>query len=324
MKIINDKLLYPELRVKNSAYGGYSQLFTDYVFGYYSYRDPKVAETFDVYASAGDFLRNLEISDSELEGYITAVYGDLTAPVGPLSAALIGINDLVSGENTYDKSMKMIRDIKAFKTEDIVKYAPLADAVISDSGSRSTAGAKSMIEANAALYDYINDNLMSGEEAEETASAADDELIAAIAALSPKEIEEMAAGMDDEDLRSVVSYVIDYFTDEDGKVDEAKVFEMVGGFMNDKWSDAEIAEAVEELEPDEDESVTDPETVDGWKMIFDSFMEKLNEEDVTAWMQKFFSEPAETTEDGGSEPVESGLSSLLQGIFGAFVAETND
>ena len=218
----------------------------------------------------------------------------------------------------------MIKDIKAFKTEDIVKYAPLADAVTSESGSRSTAGAKSMIEANAGLYDYINDNLMSGEEAEETASAADDDLITAIAALSPEEIEEMAASMDEEDLRSVVSYVIDYFTDEDGKVDEAKVFEMVGAFMNDKWSDAEIAEAVEELEPDEDESITDQETVDGWQAVIDSFMKELNEENMTAWLQKAFSGSAEGAEQTDAQSVGGGLSSLLQGLFSAFVKETNE
>ena len=145
--MIDDKLLYPELRVKNSAYGGYSALFTDYVFGYYSYRDPKVAETFDVYASSGDFLRGLEISESELAGYITSVYGDLTYPIGPLSAALNGIQDLVSGENSYEKTMQMIRDIKAFKPEDIAEYAPLADAMTSDTAARVTAGTKSMIEA---------------------------------------------------------------------------------------------------------------------------------------------------------------------------------
>ena len=323
MNIIDDKLLYPELRVKNSAYGGNSMLFTDYVFGYYSYRDPKVAETFDVYASAGDFLRDLEMPESELEGYITSVYGSLTAPIGPLSTALRGINDLLNGENTCDKTMKMIKDIKAFKPEDIAKYAPLADAVTSESGSRCTAGAKSMIEANAGLYDYINYNLMNGEEAAAD-TAYDDDLIAAIAALSPEEIEAMAASMDEEDLRSVVSYVIDYFTDEDGKVNEAKVFELVSAFMNDKWSDAEIAEAVEELALDEGETVTDQETVDGWEAVFDSFLQKLNEENLTAWLQKVFSVSADGAEQPDPQSVESSLSSLLQGLFSAFVKETNE
>ena len=336
--IIDDKLLYPELRVKNSAYGGYSGLFGDYTFGCYSYRDPKVAETFAVYETVGDFLREAEISEAELEGYITSVYGDLTRPIGPLSAALKGISDLVTGVNSYDKTMKMIRDIKAFRPEDIAKYAPLGDAIVSDSAARVTTGMGSMIEANAELYDYINDNLMDDEEAAE-GTGTDEELIAAIAALTPEEIEEMAASMDEEDLRSVVSYIMDQFTDEDGKVDEAKVFELVGGFMNGKWSGSEIEEAVEELEPDEDESVSDQETVDGWMEIFDAFMKELNEENMTGWLQEVFSAPADSapaegeaadtvpddgTEEGGAESAVDGLISLIQGLFSAYVTETNE
>ena len=68
------------------------------------------------------------MSETELAGYITSVYGDLTAPIGPLSAALSGISDLLNGTHSYDDTMKMIRDIKAFKPEDIAKYADLADA----------------------------------------------------------------------------------------------------------------------------------------------------------------------------------------------------
>lgn len=168
MKIIDDKLLYPEIRVKNSAYGANSVFInTDYVFGYYSFYDTKVAETFDVYAKAGDFLRNLNMSESELDGYIISVYSDLTMPLGPLGAAQRGIEDLMAGLNTHDKTIKMIKDIKKFTAEDIGKYASLADAVTSENGSRATAGGKSVIEANAELYDYINYNLMSGEEENE-------------------------------------------------------------------------------------------------------------------------------------------------------------
>lgn len=162
-KILDDKLLYPELRVKNSAYGGYSTIISnaDYIFLFYSYRDPKIAETYAVYETAGDFLRNLQMDDAELEDYITSVYGDLTSPVGPLSAAMIGIEDKVNGEDTYEKTLKMIRDIKAFTPQDIAKYADLADATGSKAASRATAGAKSMIEANAELFDSINYDLMS-------------------------------------------------------------------------------------------------------------------------------------------------------------------
>lgn len=228
MKVINDKLLYPELRVKNSAYGGYTSLFADYILGYYSYRDPKVAETFAVYETSGDFLRNLEMSESELAGYITSVYGDLTQPVGPLSAALNGINDLVTGENSYDKTMKMIRDIKVFTPEAIEKYAPLADAMTSDSAARVTAGTKSMIEANAELYDYINYNLMDIEKEE----GIDLEFVAMLSAMSVEDFEAYLSELNEDEQISALKEAYEVISADPESFNEALVSALESVFQN--------------------------------------------------------------------------------------------
>ncbi|MBQ6518549.1 MAG: insulinase family protein [Anaerolineaceae bacterium] len=324
-KLVDDKLLYPELRVKNSAYGGYTFVTSDYVTGMYSYRDPKVAETFGVYETTGDFLRNLEISETELAGYITSVYGDLTAPIGPISAAMSGISDQVIGFDSYESTMRKIRDIKAFTPEDIVKYADLYDFIGSKDAPRATAGAKSMIEANAGLYDYINYELMNSDTvseeapAEGAAAGSDEELIAAISELTPEDIEAMLANMDENDLQSLVSYVMDYFTDENGNVDQQKVFDLVGSFMNEKWSDAEVSAAVENLDPaDGEAAVQDLETVSQWESIFDTFMSGLNGESLESWMENAVTEMYEQDE-AAADLFQTGLSNLLQGIFGAYV-----
>ena len=325
-KVIDDKLLYPELRVKNSAYGGYSGRFTEYVFGFYSYRDPKVAETFDVYASAGDFLRNLEISESELAGYITSVYGDLTHPLGPLSAALTGINDLVTGEDTYGETMKKIRDIKAFKPEDIAKYADLADALVSESGARVTAGTKSMIEANADLYDYINYNLMDAD-----AAAADEaavEILDEISNMQPEEIRAKLDEMDKNDLQSLVSYVMNYFTDPNtGEVDYDDVFEMVGEFLDSGWTEEQIDAAEDKLEEAEEkleeagaaveEAVEQATDADHWASVWDKVFSGMSEENIMNWVESMQT----GAEEGYGKVLESEeqLSNLLEGIFGAFV-----
>ena len=320
-KVIDDKLLYPELRVKNSAYGAYAARITDYILAFYSYRDPKVAETFDVYGSAGDFLRNLEISESELAGYITSVYGSLTAPVGPLSAALLGMNDLVTGRNTYEDTMREIRDIKAFKPEDIAKYADLADAVTSENAARVTAGTKSMIEANAGLYDYINYNLMDAD-----AAAADDaaaEIIDVVENLTAEDIEAMLANMDENDLQSLVSYVMDYFTDpETGEVDYEAVFAMVGDFMSSDWTKEQISAAGDKLEEaaagmkDQAAEAAD-QAVSAWSSAWDSIFSRLTQENVMTWVESM-----QTGAEEGYQKVletEQQLSNLLEGIFGAFV-----
>ena len=318
-KVIDDKLLYPELRVKNSAYGAYSALFTDYVLGYYSYRDPKVSETFDVYQSAGDFLRNLEISESELAGYITSVYGDLTHPVGPLSAALVGINDLVSGEDSYELTMKMIRDIKAFKPENIAKYADLADALVSETGSRVTAGTKSMIEANAELYEYINYNLMDAESAAADEAAGD--LLDSLQDKSAEDIQTMLAGMDEDDLNALVGYVMNYFTDPNtGEVDYDDVFAMVGEFLDSGWTEEMMEAAEDKLEEAQsaaEEAAEEVPDAELWASVWDSVFSGMSEENIMNWVGSMQT----GVEEGYGKVLETeeGLSNLLEGIFGAYI-----
>ena len=157
-KILDDKLLYPEIRVKNSAYGAYT-LLDGYLFGFYSYRDPGAADTYAVYESAGAFLKELEISESELEGYIISAYGELTAPVGTLGAALNGISDKSYGMDSKGETLKRIRDLKAFTAEDIKRYAPLAEQAGSEEAARVTVGTKTIIDENSALFDSVNEEL---------------------------------------------------------------------------------------------------------------------------------------------------------------------
>ena len=156
--ILNNKLLYPEVRVKHSAYGCYTHL-SDYLFGFYSYRDPGLKETYDVFEHAGDFLRSLEISQEELEGYIVSSYSSLTTPMGPLSASLQGIQDLVDGISTHEQTLKMIRDMKAFRVSDIARYIPLVEIAGSAQSARATTGSKTLIDDNADAFDAIDSTL---------------------------------------------------------------------------------------------------------------------------------------------------------------------
>ena len=220
----------------------------------------------------------------------------------------------------------MIRDIKAFKPEDIAKYADLAAAAGSTDAGRATAGTKSMIEANADLYDYINYNMMddAATAVEETAGEIMDE----IADLSGEEIAEMLSTMDENDLNSLVSYVMNYFTDPNtGKVDYDQVFKMIGGFLESGWT-AEMAEAAEvKLEDadkmreeaaavaeDEAETVSDD---DLWALVWDSVFTSLDEENLMGWVQSMQTGVTEGYEKALESSEE--LSNLLEGIFGAFI-----
>ncbi|MBQ9010057.1 MAG: hypothetical protein IJ088_12130 [Clostridia bacterium] len=166
--LLDDKLLYPELRVKNSAYGGYS-LKEAYILGLYSYRDPKVTETYQIYGQAADFLRNLSISEKELEGYQISAYSYVNPPAGPLSIALTGIMDQIYHRETVAEKIRTIRDIKAFTPADIARYGALLDRFGTDESTRVTAGSKSLIESAPDLFSRISYDLINftGEDAGE-------------------------------------------------------------------------------------------------------------------------------------------------------------
>ena len=156
------------------------------------------------------------------------------------------------------------------------------------------------------------------------AAAADEaagEIIDVIDDLTAEDIRQMLSTMDENDLRSLVSYVMDYFTDPNtGEVDYGSVFAMVGDFMDSEWTQEEIAAAEEKLETAQTtveeaaEKVTD---ADLWTSVWDSAFGKLSEENIMSWVESM-----QTGTEQGYEKVlqaEEGLSNLLEGIFGAFV-----
>lgn len=312
-KVLDDKLLYPELRVKNSAYGGYTFVTGDFIAGMYSYRDPKVSETFGVYETAGDFLRKLEISESELAGYITSVYGDLTAPIGSISAAMSGISDQVIGFDSYESTMRKIRDIKVFTPEDIVKYADLYDFIGSKDAARATGGSKSMIEANAELYDYINYNLMNAD------SEGSSDILDSLKDMSAADIQDMLSTMDRQDLRLLIVDLSTYFGDPTtGEVDYNTAFYMLNGLLGANWSDEQIEAAALELMAMDPEAESETEDAPIWENVWNSLFMGLGEDDLTAWITSM--QTGET--DGYLSVLQSNeqLSKLLEAIFGFYIS----
>lgn len=72
--ILNSTYLIPELRLKGGAYSPrmYIEKNTNIVF--YTYDDPNITETLDVFRKAGDFISTLEIDQEELEKIIISYF----------------------------------------------------------------------------------------------------------------------------------------------------------------------------------------------------------------------------------------------------------
>jgi hypothetical protein len=72
--------LWEKVRVQGGAYGGMSAFDqTSGIFTYFSYRDPNLLATLDNYDQTANFLRNLELSKSELTKTIVGTISGLDA-----------------------------------------------------------------------------------------------------------------------------------------------------------------------------------------------------------------------------------------------------
>ena len=80
-KILSRKYLYDEIRVKGGAYGNGSNL--TYMGGamFFSYRDPNLNRTLDVYNASSKFIENLDLTEDDLHRYIVGSINDLDQPL---------------------------------------------------------------------------------------------------------------------------------------------------------------------------------------------------------------------------------------------------
>lgn len=81
--ILRTGYLWNNIRVQGGAYGGGFSVDRSGVFSLWSYRDPHLQRTVDIYEGVADYLEKLELSDEELTKAIIATIGSLDKPLTP-------------------------------------------------------------------------------------------------------------------------------------------------------------------------------------------------------------------------------------------------
>lgn len=153
--VISDTYLYPLLR---DQYGVYTPMHgamnPDGVY-IYAYRDPNIAQTFEVLDALPGMVADLEIDQDTLDGYIMSAYSGLAMPQGALTGAVnAGLNALEG--KPQDEALTWMRQLKALTPEGVKGYAGMYEK-LAESGMRRTAGGATAIEANAGRFDVILD-----------------------------------------------------------------------------------------------------------------------------------------------------------------------
>ena len=151
--IISDQVLIPILRDKLGAYSVSCSMNGDIGLMIYSYRDPNVKATFDLYDSIPEKLASMKLTQDQINGYIMRQYSAIATPAGELMEAILKINALLQGRPEGETLQKM----RAYKsvTPETVKNAAAAYALLAEKGARGTAGPIGALQANGDLYDTI-------------------------------------------------------------------------------------------------------------------------------------------------------------------------
>ena len=151
--VISDQVLIPILRDQLGAYSVSCGTNSDIGLMIYSYRDPNVKATFDLYDSIPEKLASMELTQDQINGYIMRQYSSIATPAGELMEAIYKLNAVLQGR-PEDETLQKMRAYKSV-TPETVKNAAAAYALLAEKGARGTAGPIGALQANSDLYDAI-------------------------------------------------------------------------------------------------------------------------------------------------------------------------
>ena len=119
--------LWHNIREVGGAYGTGLRFARRGAMLVYSYRDPKVKETYDIYDGIANYLATNEFTDGEILGCIISTLADF---VNPKSVEQEGIENEISylANYTYEEKAKHMADVLSFSREDIKSFIPVFEA----------------------------------------------------------------------------------------------------------------------------------------------------------------------------------------------------
>ena len=119
--------LWHNIREVGGAYGTGLRFARRGAMNVYSYRDPKVKETYDIYDNIASYLATNEFTDGEILGCIISTLADF---VNPKSVEQEGTENEMSYlvGYTYEEKAKYMADVLSFTRDDIKAFIPVFEA----------------------------------------------------------------------------------------------------------------------------------------------------------------------------------------------------
>ena len=157
-QLVENKVLMPELRLKSASYGAVLQAGRTGML-MYSYRDPKLEETFALYHQLGDIVRKLELTQEDVDGFIVSVFSGLSMPMGPMTGGAQAVDDKLNGRDSFADRLRYMHEAKQTTVEDIRAMADILDWMDAH-GARVSVHSQRLVEQQGSLFAATDDCLM--------------------------------------------------------------------------------------------------------------------------------------------------------------------
>ncbi|MDR0871198.1 MAG: insulinase family protein [Planctomycetaceae bacterium] len=148
--ILRTGYLWNNIRVQGGAYGGGVSMSRNGSFTLWSYRDPHLKRTVDLFDGVADYLENLQMSEDDLEKAVISTIGSLDKPQTPAGKGGQTAAMQMSGL-TQEDIQRERNEVLSTTVEDLRKFAPLFREGLKQ-GNICVFGNEQKIEADKALF----------------------------------------------------------------------------------------------------------------------------------------------------------------------------
>ena len=116
--ILSLDYLWNNVRVRNGAYGSGAIFNTFGDFTLWSYRDPNLTETLDIYYNIAEYIANFVADNNELNKYIIGALNTLDVLMSPSAQASYSLAQYLT-ESPYEKYDEIVSEIKNTTVTDL-------------------------------------------------------------------------------------------------------------------------------------------------------------------------------------------------------------
>lgn len=149
--IIENEYLYPRVRLQGGAYGCYTEWCRNGNLAAFSYRDPNLTRTIDIYKALPEFIRTMNIDKDDMVNFIIGTIGRTYRPLTPDRKGEKAVENYITGRTVEDE-LREKKEILDTTMEELKIYVDLFEKGIVEHGFCVVGNEKNILD-NKKIFD---------------------------------------------------------------------------------------------------------------------------------------------------------------------------